>query len=409
MLLLTLVLSLVWCGEASAQVRVEGTVRWADGSPAAGVTVAITDLNLKATTDEAGRYAFVDVKPGIRVAVDVSLGARVLGRAYSLVTRWVEQIDVSLAGTLSNPQPEPPPRPAVVAPAETSRAGASPSSGGTTDLVTYAADGTPTVSSEVTVTATLPMMSTSTEAGKVRLAPEQVTALPSLGTRDIFRALQLLPGVSSNETSSGLFVRGGTPDQNLVDYDGFTVYSVDHLFGYFSAFNMDAIDTVELSKGGYEARYGGRLSSLTEIRGNARPGKVRGTVGASLLSADGVLEVPLGSAASLLFAHRGRFRARCTTAFSALSIRNVRRPAERLAADRRAAGLRPVCGDLQLAAAIEFRRHEWPLRISSVEPRLVDSYCVRGKRRPRQLERSAIACISSRAAGRTRHYVGRRR
>ena len=90
--------------------------------------------------------------------------------------------------------------------------------------------------------------------------------LPSLGERDLFRAFQLLPGVSgSNEASSGLYVRGGTPDQNRVEYDGFRVYHVDHLFGYFSAFNMDAVDTVELSKGGFEARHGGVLSSVMPI------------------------------------------------------------------------------------------------------------------------------------------------
>ena len=166
----------------------------------------------------------------------------------------------------------------------------------------------PVVSSDVTVVANMPMLSASTEAGKVTLEPEQVTALPSLGSSDIFRALQWLPGVSSNETSSGLFVRGGTPDQNLVDFDGFTVYSVDHLFGYFSAFNMDAIDSVDLSKGAYEARYGGRLASLTEIRAKSQPQRIQGMVGGSVLSADGVFQLPVGSKASVLVAHRRSFQ-----------------------------------------------------------------------------------------------------
>ena len=144
----------------------------------------------------------------------------------------------------------------------------------------FSRDGLPTIHEEVVVTAPMPMLSTSTEAGKMTLSPEQVEVLPSLGTRDIFRALQLLPGVSANETSSGLSVRGGTPDQNLVLYDGFTIYSVDHLFGYFSAFNMDAVEAVDLSKGSYDARYGGRLSSLTEIRGKSNARDVKGMVGA---------------------------------------------------------------------------------------------------------------------------------
>ncbi|MCB0852198.1 MAG: carboxypeptidase-like regulatory domain-containing protein, partial [Bacteroidetes bacterium] len=82
------------------------------------------------------------------------------------------------------------------------------------------------------------MMKASTGISKISVAPAQLVSIPSLGEKDIFRSLQLLPGVSgSNESSSGLFVRGGTPDQNLVLFDGFTVYHVDHLFGFFSAFN----------------------------------------------------------------------------------------------------------------------------------------------------------------------------
>ena len=103
-------------------------------------------------------------------------------------------------------------------------------------------------------------------------------------------------------------MRGGTPDQNLVSYDGFTIYSVDHLFGYFSAFNMDAVEAVDLSKGSYDARYGGRLSSLTEIRGKSNARDVKGMVGASLLNADGVIEFPLGSAASLLVGARQSYQ-----------------------------------------------------------------------------------------------------
>lgn len=82
------------------------------------------------------------------------------------------------------------------------------------------------------------------------------------------RSFQLMPGVSaSQESSSGLYVRGGTPDQNLVLYDGFTVYHVDHLYGYFSAFNSNVVKDIQLYKGGFESRFGGRLSSVTEITG----------------------------------------------------------------------------------------------------------------------------------------------
>jgi hypothetical protein len=299
---------LLIAANASAQCRVEGTVLWADGTPAAEIAISIPELKLQATTDARGRFAFDDIRPGIRITVDAFLNTRLLGRAYTLVTLAVEHVDMQLAGTPSNPTP-PSQVPRVLSGSGTSRGAPDLFRGGSgTDTVTYDANGMPVVSSDVTVVANLPMLSASTEAGKVTLEPEQVTALPSLGSSDIFRALQWLPGVSSNETSSGLFVRGGTPDQNLVDFDGFTVYSVDHLFGYFSAFNMDAIDSVDLSKGAYEARYGGRLASLTEIRTKSRPQRVQGMVGGSVLSVDGVFQLPVGSKASVLVAHRRSFQ-----------------------------------------------------------------------------------------------------
>jgi len=102
----------------------------------------------------------------------------------------------------------------------------------------------------------------------IRLTPKKLEQLPNVGERDILRSFQLMPGISAaNESSSGLYVRGGTPDQNLVLYDGFTVYHVDHLYGFFSAFNSNALKDVQLYKGGFESRFGGRLSSVTEITG----------------------------------------------------------------------------------------------------------------------------------------------
>ncbi|WKN44736.1 TonB-dependent receptor [Tunicatimonas pelagia] len=86
------------------------------------------------------------------------------------------------------------------------------------------------------------------------------------GETDILKTLQLLPGVSfGSEGSAGLYVRGGSPDQNLILLDGVPVYNVNHLFGFLSVFNTDAINNVELIKGGIPARYGGRLSSVLDI------------------------------------------------------------------------------------------------------------------------------------------------
>ena len=120
---------------------------------------------------------------------------------------------------------------------------------------------------EITVTAQKKeQIMKQTGISKVGMTTEIASILPSTGEKDIFRSLQLLPGVSgTNESSSGLFVRGGTPDQNLILLDGFTVYHVDHLFGFFSAFNSNAIKDVQLYKGGFESKFGGRLSSVVDI------------------------------------------------------------------------------------------------------------------------------------------------
>lgn len=149
---------------------------------------------------------------------------------------------------------------------------------------------------QVNVTATREdqMMKASTGISQLAINPAQLTAIPSLGERDVFRSLQLLPGVSgSNESSSGLYVRGGTPDQNLVLFDGFTVYQVDHLFGFFSAFNSDAIKDVQLFKGGFESKYGGRLSSVVDITGkDGNTEEFNAGFGLSLLSANAFVESP---------------------------------------------------------------------------------------------------------------------
>ena len=97
---------------------------------------------------------------------------------------------------------------------------------------------------------------------------DKIKTMPVLlGEQDVLKTIQLLPGVQSgSEGSSGIYVRGGGPDQNLILLDGVPVYNASHLFGFFSVFNADAINSVQLIKGGYPARYGGRLSSVLDIR-----------------------------------------------------------------------------------------------------------------------------------------------
>ena len=102
---------------------------------------------------------------------------------------------------------------------------------------------------------------------KVEIPVEQLAQLRIGGEADVFRALQFLPGVlTSSQISSGLYIRGGSPDQNLVLVDGSTVYNPSHLLGFFSTFNPDAIKDVDLIKGAYPAEYGGRLSAVLDLR-----------------------------------------------------------------------------------------------------------------------------------------------
>ena len=154
------------------------------------------------------------------------------------------------------------------------------------------------------------VMATSENSSLIKLTPQKLTTLPSMGEKDIMRSFQLMPGIGgSNESSSGLYVKGGSPDQNLVLYDGFTVYHVDHLFGFYSAFNSNAIKDVQLYKGGFEAKFGGRTSSVTEItgkEGNKKKFSVGGDV--SLLSANVYAEAPIGEKITFLVAGRRSYQ-----------------------------------------------------------------------------------------------------
>ena len=130
---------------------------------------------------------------------------------------------------------------------------------------------------------------------KLELAPDQMARLPRVVEVDLLRSLQTLPGiVPVSDYSSAPHIRGGTPDQNLYLIDGTDVYNPEHAFGLFSIFNMDAIKSIQLYKGGFGARYGGRLSSIldvTHLDGNKE--KFEGTAALSLLSARTTVQVPI--------------------------------------------------------------------------------------------------------------------
>ena len=130
----------------------------------------------------------------------------------------------------------------------------------------------------------------------ITLSTKEIKNMPMLfGEKDVFKTLLLLPGVqSASEGTSGIYVRGGGPDQNLIIIDEATIYNASHLLGFFSIFNGDAIKSVELVKGGFPARYGGRLSSVIDINmkdGNKESYHCEGGIG--LISSNVMVEGPI--------------------------------------------------------------------------------------------------------------------
>lgn len=130
----------------------------------------------------------------------------------------------------------------------------------------------------------------------VEVPVAQIKNIPALaGEVDIIKALQLMPGVQSgSEGGTGLYIRGGGPDQNLIQLDGVQLYNVNHLFGFFSVFNADAVKNVTMYKGNFPARFGGRLSGVVDVRqneGNAQGYHGSATIG--LLSSKFNVEGPI--------------------------------------------------------------------------------------------------------------------
>ena len=137
---------------------------------------------------------------------------------------------------------------------------------------------------------------TATQMGAQEIPIAQIKNTPSiLGEADVMKTIQLMPGVQAGvEGSAGLYVRGGGPDQNLILLDGVPVYNVDHLFGFFSVFTPEAVKKVTLFKSSFPARFGGRLSSVVDVRSNdGDMKKYHGTLSIGLLSSKIQLEGPI--------------------------------------------------------------------------------------------------------------------
>ena len=152
-------------------------------------------------------------------------------------------------------------------------------------------------------------VSESAQMSSIEVPVSQIKKIPAfLGEKDVLKVLQLMPGVQKgSEGQTGIYVRGGGPDQNLIILDDAVVYNANHLFGFFSVFNGDAIKSVELIKGGFPARYGGRLSSVIDL--NMKDGnreKLHGEGGIGLIASRLVLEGPLTKSKKGSFLVSGR-------------------------------------------------------------------------------------------------------
>ncbi|UOQ95916.1 TonB-dependent receptor [Hymenobacter sp. 5317J-9] len=240
-------------GWAQARHVLSGLVRGTDGSALPGATVAVPTLGLGTATDENGRYR-LDVPAGPQEVLVSFVGY--LPQTFRVNLARNQQRDLTLT----------------------------PNANELTEVVVQGQQ-------------TLEEKLVTTQMGVEHLSIREAKLLPALfGEVDILKTLQLKPGVQSGgEGSSGLFVRGGSSDQNLVLLDNALIYNPNHLFGLFSVFNSDAVQSVDLYKSGFPAQFGGRLSSVIDVRlreGSREKFTVTGGIGliASRLS----LEGPLG-------------------------------------------------------------------------------------------------------------------
>ncbi|SET70491.1 TonB-dependent receptor [Hymenobacter actinosclerus] len=256
---------------AFAQVRytLGGLVKAAGtGETLPGATVAVPALGLGATADETGAYR-LELPAGRYQLVVSFIGYQPLSRDLNLTRDQRQSFQLLAAGN---------------------------------ELGEVIVQGSGTLQQKLQTT----------QMSVERLTAKEAKLLPALfGEVDILKTLQLKPGVQNGgEGTSGLFVRGGSADQNLVLLDDALVYNPSHLFGLFSVFNPDAVQSVDLYKGGFPAQYGGRLSSVVDVK--LRPGnsdKIGVSGGLGLISSRLTVEGPIkkGKGAFLVAGRRTYF------------------------------------------------------------------------------------------------------
>ncbi|MDO5978871.1 TonB-dependent receptor domain-containing protein [Flavivirga spongiicola] len=157
--------------------------------------------------------------------------------------------------------------------------------------------------------------------GSVVLSPRNLGILPGLTEPDILQSLQLFPGIQSpSETASGLYVRGGTPDQNLILWDGIKMYNSGHFFDMISAFNPYITEEVKFYTGGTKAKYGSRVSSVIDISSsNKIPQKIKGGLGFNMTHADLYVKAPISKKIAIIASARRSF----SDIFKSITFKNM--------------------------------------------------------------------------------------
>ena len=249
---------------AAGPVTLRGTLTDADGQPLPGAVIAVRSLALGTSADEQGRFA-------------LALPRGTYAVTFSFVGYAPQTETLTLTGNLTHD----------------------------VRLTTGSIE-----TDEVVVTAHRAEDNVrSTEMGVTRLDMKTIKLVPALlGEVDVIRSILLLPGVSTvGEGATGFNVRGGGIDQNLILMDDAPVLSSSHLFGLFSVFNPDAVSDLKLVKGGIPAQYGGRLSSLLDVRlKNGNSEQLRGSGGIGTVSSRFALDGPIRKGGKSTFAIAGR-------------------------------------------------------------------------------------------------------
>ena len=256
---------LLWAGSAPA-ATLSGFVTDADNGEALSLaTVVVEGLQLGAVSNNSGYYAVKQVPAGTHVVSTSHIGYQTQRDTLRFGADEARRLDVALV-----------PKPVDIG-----------------DEVLVEAERSEELEQ-------------ATQSSFIALQVEPLQQMPAIGEADLLRSLQLLPGIqSASDVSSGLYVRGGGPDQTAILLDNIPLYNPSHLFGFFSTFNPDAIKDVQLYKGAYPAAYGRTLGAVLDVsnrEGNRQRFSGRG--GVSLIASRLLAEGPVGQGSWMMAGRR---------------------------------------------------------------------------------------------------------